>query len=103
MSALGEIYIKKETLKNLFDVVSKKGENGVSLTISINDETNDYGQNISAFVSQSKEDREAQKPKFYTGNGKIFWTNGEIKVAEKKDKAIAATPMTNIDDDILPF
>ena len=82
MSALLDVYIKKETLKTLLDVVEKKGEKGVSITISVNDETNEYGQNVSSYVSQSKEDREAKKPRFYAGNGKVFWTNGEIKKAD---------------------
>src|SRR5690606_18914402 len=68
MAALGDIYFKKETLQTIVDVLSKKGENGVSITVSINDESNEYGQNISSFVKQSKEDREAKKKRFYTGN-----------------------------------
>jgi hypothetical protein len=35
------------------------------------------------FVSQTKEDRDAKKKKYYLGNGKVFWSNGTVKVAEK--------------------
>jgi len=84
MSALADIYLKEETLETLLDTVRKKGERGVALTIGINDETNQYGQNLSAWVSQSKEQREAKQNRFYVGNGKVFHTNGTIKTAEKQ-------------------
>lgn len=104
MAILSELYIKAETLKTLAETVAKKGEKGLSLTVSINDEVNDYGQNVSAYVSQSKEDREAKKPKFYAGNGKVFWTDGKVTKPEPKP---AHTPkqeysVSNSEDE-LPF
>jgi hypothetical protein len=54
------------------------------LTFSIADETR-YGNNVSAFDSQTKEERDAKKPKDYLGNGKIFWTDGKISVAEREE------------------
>lgn len=78
MASLNSLYIKTETLKTLYQTLEKKGEAGVEFTISINDELNNYGQNISAYVSQSKEDREAKKKRYYVGNGTCFWTDGKI-------------------------
>jgi len=77
MSSLNSLYIKKETLETLLKGVTKKGDKGIELTVAINDELNDYGQNISAWVSQSKEQREAKKPRFFVGNGKTFWPKME--------------------------
>ena len=94
MSSLSSIYIKKETLKTLLDGVGKKELKGIEITISTNDETNDYDQNVTAFVAQSKEEREAKKKKFYVGNGKVFWTDGKVVIAKKKDQAIEAEVMT---------
>jgi hypothetical protein len=54
------------------------------LTINISDTTNQYGQNISVYEEQTKEERDAKAPKNYVGNGKVFWTDGIVKVAEKK-------------------
>lgn len=84
MSSLNSLYIKKETLKTIYETLEKKGEKGIDLTISISDEGNNYGQNISAYISQSKEDRENKKPKFYVGNGNTFWTDGTIKVVKRE-------------------
>jgi hypothetical protein len=92
MSSLSEIYLKKEVLETLLKTVTAKGENGVSITISTSDETNQYGQNVTSFVSQSKEQREAKANKYYVGNGKVFWTDGKITVAKKKEEASAPAP-----------
>ena len=82
MGSLASMYIKLETLKALAEGVAKKGEKGIEITLSINDTVNDYGQNISSYVSQSKEQREGGTKKFYVGNGKVFWTDGKISKAE---------------------
>lgn len=86
MSALGQISLKQAdgSYKNL--------------TVSISDTTNTYGQNISIYEEQTKEEREAKKPRNYVGNGKVFWTDGNIVKAERKEPQGA----TQADDD-LPF
>ncbi len=108
MSALADIYIKKETLQTILSVLEKGGGNqgkGISVTISINDDSNEYGQNVSSYVSQSKEDREADKKKFYVGNGRVFWENGTIKKGVKPDEqaTTSAGVTAGADDDDLPF
>lgn len=54
------------------------------LTLSISDTTDKYGNNISIYEEQSKEQRDAKTPKSYVGNGRVFWCDGKISVAEKK-------------------
>lgn len=88
MGALANIYLKKETLQDLLDGLNEKQEKGVSITLSMDDKTNDWGQNVSGFVSQSKEQRDAKTPKFYVGNGSVFWTDGKVVVAEKKEAPV---------------
>lgn len=106
MSSLSSIYIKKEVLETLLKVVTKKEEKGVEITISISEEANQYGQNLSAYVAQTKEQREAKKEKYYVGNGKVFWTDGKIDLPKKKEEAHEAKPMTGAEteeEDDLPF
>ena len=57
MSALGTISIKTK------DGVYK------NYTLSINDDTNEYGQNLKMYEEQTKEQREAKATKTYVGNG----------------------------------
>ena len=54
------------------------------LTLSISDTTDKFGNNISIYEEQSKEQRDAKIPKSYVGNGKVFWTDNKITLAEKK-------------------
>jgi hypothetical protein len=69
-----------------------KGKKGVwyNFTISVNDDTK-YGNNVSLSDSQTKEEREAGKPRDYLGNGKVIWTNGSIAKAESEAQPVATT------------
>lgn len=102
MASLNSIYIKTETLETLLKTLKAKGEKGISITVSTSDTPNNYGQNVSGFVEQTKEQREAKKPKFYVGNGNTFWTDGKIVVVKKEQKVEAQEPQTEDNGD-LPF
>ena len=106
MGALTDLYIKKDVLKTLLDTLDKKGENGLSITISISDEPNQYNQNVSSFVSQTKEQREAKAAKYYIGNGRVVWTDGKIvKVDYQAKPEQTGTAQANVSntEDLLPF
>ena len=63
----------------------KKGQY-LDVTVSINDETNQYGQNVAVYESQSKEERESKNNKNFIGNGKVVWTqDGTITLAKKEE------------------
>jgi hypothetical protein len=70
-----------------------------NFTMSINDETDQYGNNAAVFVSQTKEEREAKTKKTYVGNGKVVYTNGSVVKAEFKERE----PKTEKTDNSLPF
>jgi hypothetical protein len=76
----------------------------LNLTISINDSTDQYGNNVGLTESQSKEERDLKTSKRYIGNGKVVYTNGEVKVAEKQEKPLqtATQKFQDIESD-LPF
>jgi hypothetical protein len=104
MANLSEIFLKQETLETLLNTVKAKGLKGVSLTISMNDEANEWGQNVNSYVSQSKEDREAKKPKFWTGSGKVFWSDGKPAMAvEKKQAHQSKAEYAEKESNALPF
>jgi hypothetical protein len=54
-----------------------KGKKGSYLNITgfVNDEVDQYGNNVSIIVSQSKEEREVKTPRVYLGNGKTNTIN----------------------------
>lgn len=57
-------------------------------TGSVQDKTDQYGNNLAIYEEQTKAQREAKAPKKYIANGKVFWTDGSIQVAEKKTTVI---------------
>ena len=88
-----------------------KGAKGtyLDLTVALNDEPDQYGNDVSAWHSQSKEERDAKNDKIFLGNGKVFWTDGNISIAVKKQETgnqviEGAKPNSkqNVEDD-LPF
>jgi len=90
MGALIKIYFKAEILETLLKTVKAKGTKGVEITASINDDTDKFGQNVSAFVSQTKEENSQKKPRYYVGNGSVIWTSGSVVVPPKKDNTASA-------------
>lgn len=61
-------------------VEGKNGSKYYNVGIIISDEKNQFGQDVSIFDQQSKEDREAKKPKKYIGNGKIVYQTEQAPV-----------------------
>lgn len=94
------------TLINLSIDVTKVTKEALSkgkylnITININDEINQYGQNVAAWESQTKEDREAKIERNYVGNGKVLFTEGLVTVAPNEDKKPTAKKKLEVD---LPF
>ena len=83
MSALLAISIDLSKLDKSKFIEGKNGSKYVNLTVGVNSETNQYGQNASVSLAQSKEERDAGSKKTYVGNGKVIWTDGAIAVAER--------------------
>jgi hypothetical protein len=105
MAQLTDLYIKLDTLKTLVSTLESKKEKGIALTIGINDEPNNYGQNVVATISQSKEERDAKKNKYYVGNGKTFWSNNNEYIPPKNEAAQQAAPAPPVSGEMddLPF
>lgn len=53
-----------------------KGEKGIylNLNLSVNDSKDQFGNDVSAWHGQSKEERDAGQQKVYLGNGRVLWT-----------------------------
>ena len=99
MGALINLSLRVDKLPKEKFVQGKDGAVYYNFTIGVNDESNQWGQNVSATDSQTKEEREAKKPKSYLGNGNVVWTDGNIKLADKK----AEVSSKELVEDNLPF
>ena len=79
-----------------------KGKDGAvyyNLTISVQDETR-FGNNVAFMDTQTKEERDAKVAKNYLGNGKVVWTDGNVKLAEREEEAAKVEATADAD---LPF
>ena len=80
-----------------------KGKKGryLPISITINDEPDQFGNQGPVIVDQTKEEREAKTEKTYLGNVKVVWTNGTFpeRVNEGQPQA---KPQTVAEED-LPF
>lgn len=82
---------------NLTNVPKDKIINGkkgkyLPITITINDEIDQFGNQGPICVEQTKEEREAKGKKTYLGNVKVVWTNGDNVAAAPRDTAGSAPP-----------
>lgn len=74
MGKLINAQINKSKLQGLVHYTNKRtGDESVNLTISLNDAPDQYGNNASIWISQTKEERDAKAPKVYIGNGKVIY------------------------------
>lgn len=108
MATLNSLYIKKEVLQTLLDTLNrKKGDEskGIELTINVDDKQNQYGQNVSGWVSQTKEQREAKKQRFFVGSGKTFWSSipTTVEQHEQKPQAQSSDFVNDETGDSFPF
>jgi hypothetical protein len=99
MSAIINLSIRVDKLPKEKFVMGKDGAVYYNCTLSINDDANQWGQNVSLTDSQTKEERDAKKSKNYLGNGNVVWTDGNIK-AVKKENATQQAAAVEVD---LPF
>ena len=84
--------------------IGKKGKY-LPITITINDEVDQFGNQGPVVVEQSKEERETKTAKTYLGNVKVVWTNGDnVAVAPRDSEPAMTTPQpTPAAADDLPF
>jgi hypothetical protein len=75
MARLISILIEKSKLENAKTVTLKNGKEYYDATIAVNDQPNDYGQDVQMYEGQSKEEREAKSAKKFLGSGKTFWSS----------------------------
>jgi len=80
----------------------KKGKY-LPITITLNDELDQFGNQGPVVVEQTKEERDAKAAKTYLGNVKVVWTNGQnVDVAPRDMNSAPASAPAAAEED-LPF
>jgi hypothetical protein len=94
---------------NLSNVPKDKIINGkkgkyLPITITVNDEVDNFGNQGPIVVSQSKEERDAKEAKTYLGNVKVVWTNGAFpQPPPREDQPQQQAKKQAVKEDDLPF
>ena len=81
-------------------IQGKKGKY-LPITVTVNDEPDQFGNQGPVIVDQTKEEREAKAAKTYLGNCKVVWTNGTFP--EPIPFGQAAAPAKPAVEEDLPF
>ena len=83
--------------------VGKKGKY-LPITITLNNEPDQFGNQGPVVVEQTKEERDAKAEKTYLGNVKIVWTDGNnVDTAPRDNNQSAPAPAPAAADADLPF
>ena len=83
--------------------VGKKGKY-LPITITLNNEPDQFGNQGPVVVEQSKEERDAKAPKTYLGNVKVVWTDGNnVDTAPREDRPAAPAQAPQQVEEDLPF
>jgi hypothetical protein len=84
-------------------IIGKKGKY-LPVTITLNDEVDQFGNQGPIIVGQTKEEREAKTAKTYLGNVSVVWTNGtNVETAPRADQPQQPAPPAPTEADDLPF
>lgn len=103
MASIIKTSINLEAIPKDKIIQGKKGKY-LPITLTLNDEVDNYGNQGPVVVEQSKEEREAKAPKVYLGNVKVVWSNGQnVEPAQREDQQQQQAAVTAPQDDDLPF
>lgn len=80
----------------------KDGKKFYNLTVTVFDEPDKFGNNVSVTEPQTKEQREAKEPKKYLGNGKVSFSKSNT-TNDTQATYTTRDGVTTKDDDDLPF
>jgi hypothetical protein len=80
-----------------------KGKKGTyaNITVSVNDEDDQFGNNTSVWESQTKEERDDKVDRNFLGNGKVVWSSQSSNDTKKTSSKKASKQDDDSDD--LPF
>lgn len=106
MGAIATVKIDLNKLDKARIYEGKNGAKWYEFSLMVNDKTSQYGDNIQATDTQSKEEREAKASKNFLGGGKVVWVGKEgISVAERTDGNNTSSKASNSNQSAsdLPF
>ena len=83
MANLGKCWINVKNIDKARLQTLKSGAVGFNISFAINDEVDQYGNNVSMWMDQTEDERKAKAKRVYLGNGKLSWSNGVVTIVNK--------------------
>jgi hypothetical protein len=83
-------------------IIGKKGKY-LPISITINDEQDQFDQDGPIIVQQSKEERDSKQAKTFLGNVNVVWSNGQNVEAKIKTSNTESQIKDQEPEDDLPF
>ena len=76
-----------------------------NITVEVKDEADNYGNNVSAWNAQTKEERASKTNRTFIGNGKVIWESPSQNTTAQAPVSYQAKPITSVNNDVndLPF
>ena len=102
MASIIKASINLNTIPKEKIFVGKKGKY-LPITVTLNDELDQFGNQGPVVVEQTKEERDAKAPKTYLGNVKVVWSNGQNVDPAPRDNQSAPAPAPAAAEEDLPF
>ncbi len=96
MSKLMSLSIDLSKVDKSKIIEGKNGAKYYNLTIELKDEKDQYGNDLSAWTTLTKEEREAKTNRTYLGNGKVVYSsNNETTTYTNENKKTLITEEVN--------
>jgi hypothetical protein len=83
MALMVEVKLILEDIDKSKMIPLKSGKHGYIATFLVSDDVSQYGDNVSGWAKQSKEERESKAKRKYFANGTAFWSDGKVTIVNK--------------------
>jgi hypothetical protein len=103
MSAIISFSVNLSKIDKSKVVPGKNGAAYYPMTVFVNDQVDQYGNNVTVSTGWTKEEREAGKKNDYLANGKVISVNGAVTPAPKQGQPTQAPQQAAVPADDFPF
>ena len=95
MATMIEVKLVLDDIDKSKIIPLKSGKKGYIATFLINDDVSQFGDNVSGWAKQSKEERDGKAKRKYFANGTAFWSDGKVTIVNKDNpngKVVSGAP-----------
>lgn len=95
--AIVNLGFKADKLRAMLNA-AQKGNGWINIDLFVSEDTDDYGNNVSAIVQQSKEERESGAKRNYVANGKVRFVSEGFQITKAGEAPLSESEVDPLDD-----